>query len=367
MNPPRFGDTAPWFYAATSSNPRYGFHTVAGRHVLLVFLGTLDSPAAQIWQLWLQQHRAQFDDQRLCAFGVAADTAARCQAQLMDQVPGLRFFHDPDRAISQLYGACDAHGPVLPYAVLLDPNMRVMASYLPDPEQELAVALQRIGAQLSRLLQAIPTPPPPYVAPPFAPVLVMPRIFEPGLCDALIAYYERQGGQESGFMRDVNGKTVQLMDYGHKRRRDCSIDDERLRQACMERIHDRLAPQIQRAFQFQATRIERHIVSCYDASEQGHFRPHRDNTTRGTAHRRFAVSLFLNTGDYEGGMLRFAEFGPALYSAPKGGAVVFSCSLLHEALPVTRGKRYMYVPFLYDEAARQIRDQNLDAVDLSET
>ena len=34
-----------------------------------------------------------------------------------------------------------------------------------------------------------------------------------------------------------------------------------------------------------------------------------------------------------------------------GGAVVSSCSHLHQALPVTSGTRYVFLPFLYDEAA----------------
>jgi predicted 2-oxoglutarate/Fe(II)-dependent dioxygenase YbiX len=159
-------------------------------------------------------------------------------------------------------------------------------------------------------------------------------------------------------MRDVDGKTVAIIDYGHKRRRDCDIEDERLRHSCMVRIHDRLAPEILKAYQFHATRMERYIVACYDATEGGHFRGHRDNTTRGTAHRRFAVSLHLNTGEYDGGQLRFPEFGRQLYTAPVGGAVVFSCSLLHEATPVTRGRRFMFLPFLYDDAAAKIRQQN---------
>jgi predicted 2-oxoglutarate/Fe(II)-dependent dioxygenase YbiX len=126
----------------------------------------------------------------------------------------------------------------------------------------------------------------------------------------------------------------------------------------MVRMHDRLRPEIERAFQFQATRMERYIVSCYDSGEGGYFKPHRDNNTKGTAHRRFAVSLFLNSGEYEGGLLRFPEFGNALYGAPAGGAVVFSCSMLHEATPVTRGRRYMFLPFLYDEAAARVREEN---------
>jgi predicted 2-oxoglutarate/Fe(II)-dependent dioxygenase YbiX len=120
-----------------------------------------------------------------------------------------------------------------------------------------------------------------------------------------------------------------------------------------------LIPEIHKAFQFRANRMERYIVACYEADTGGHFRAHRDNTTKGTAHRRFAVSLILNTGEFEGGNLRFPEFGPHLYSAPAGGAVVFSCSLLHEATTVTSGKRYVFLPFLYDDAAARIREENL--------
>jgi hypothetical protein len=118
-----------------------------------------------------------------------------------------------------------------------------------------------------------------------------------------------------------------IVDHGHKRPRDQEIEDSELRRICMVAIHDRLVPEIQKAFQFRATRMERHIVACYDAADNGHFRAHRDNTTKGTAHRRFAVSLFLNTGEYDGRFLSFPEFGRQLYSAPVGGAVVFGCSL----------------------------------------
>lgn len=149
-----------------------------------------------------------------------------------------------------------------------------------------------------------------------------------------------------------------FFDYTRKRRCDLEIEDDQLRTACMHRIHDRLVPEIQKAFQFRATRIERYIVACYDGESGGHFRAHRDNTTKGTAHRRFAVTLNLNPGDYEGGQLWFPEFGRQRYVAPRGGAIVFSCSLLHEATPVTQGTRYAFLPFLYDDDAALIRKQN---------
>jgi len=115
---------------------------------------------------------------------------------------------------------------------------------------------------------------------------------------------------------------------------------------------------IRRAYQYEPTRIERHIVARYDAEEGGFFKPHRDNTTKGTAHRRFAVTLNLNAEEYEGGDLRLPEFGPQAYRAPTGGALVFSCSLLHEALPVTKGRRYAYLPFLYGERDAKLRERN---------
>jgi predicted 2-oxoglutarate/Fe(II)-dependent dioxygenase YbiX len=160
-------------------------------------------------------------------------------------------------------------------------------------------------------------------------------------------------------MRDVDGMTKLLLDYSHKRRDDYHIKDLDLQAALRLRVQRRLVPEIAKAFQFHVTRMERYIVSCYDAETSGHFRPHRDNTTKGTAHRRFAVTINLNAEDYEGGDLRFPEYGPRSYRAPTGGAVVFACSLLHEALPVTKGKRYAFLPFLYDDAAAKLREDNL--------
>ena len=69
------------------------------------------------------------------------------------------------------------------------------------------------------------------------------------------------------------------------------------------------------------------------------------------------MTVNLNDG-FDGGDLRFPESGPRRYRAPAGGAVVFSCSLLHEATRVARGVRYATLPFLYDDAAARIRERN---------
>jgi predicted 2-oxoglutarate/Fe(II)-dependent dioxygenase YbiX len=74
------------------------------------------------------------------------------------------------------------------------------------------------------------------------------------------------------------------------------------------------------------------------------------------------VTVNLNAGDYEGGALRFPEFGRRTYAPETGGATVFCCSLLHEVTPVTRGVRYAFLPFLYDEAGAKLRKANLALV-----
>ena len=158
-------------------------------------------------------------------------------------------------------------------------------------------------------------------------------------------------------MREENGKTVLTHDHEHKRREDCDVTDPGIRQAAQAWIQRRIVPEIAKVHQFQATRMERYIIACYRADQEAHFRAHRDNTTRGTAHRRFAVSINLN-GDFEGGEISFPEYGPRSFKPAPGAAVVFSCSLLHAVSTVTRGRRYAFLPFLYDDAAAKIREAN---------
>ncbi|MBD2345608.1 redoxin domain-containing protein [Anabaena subtropica] len=345
------GVPAPWFQAVCTSNPTYHFNSIAGRYVLLCFFGSANNPVSQMILQDFMQHRDIFDDDKCCFFGVSIDPDDQQLARVQPQLPGIRFFWDFDQNISQKFGVLEPSGTYLQCTYLLDERLRVLEVFPFNSQPETHVA------QLISILSRLPALPVGNAVIQ-APILVVPRIFEPELCQALIAYYNQHGGEKSGFMRQVEELTVAVSDDSFKRRRDQEILDEKLKNAAMYRIHDRLVPEIKKAFQFDATRIERHIISCYDSTTGGFFRPHRDNTTKGTAHRKFAVSLNLNTGEYEGGLLRFPEFGQLTYNAPAGGAVVFSCSLLHEATAVTQGRRYAYLPFLYDDAAAKIRQMN---------
>jgi predicted 2-oxoglutarate/Fe(II)-dependent dioxygenase YbiX len=344
------GEPAPWFTCRSPVNPRFAFDTVAGRYVVLCFFGSAGDAAGARLAAAAAARGDVFDGAQVHFFGVSTDPDDERLARLPPWRHGIGWFWDFDGAVSRSFGAAQR------VSYLLDMRLRVLTvvPFNGDARKHLD-ALVRLCARLPPIGPGRP-------ARASAPVLMVPRVFEPALCRSLIELYEREGGGDSGFMQERDGKTVGVINHAHKSRRDCDVRPPALREACSARIWQRLRPELAKAFQFHAAHIERFIVSCYDAHEGGHFRAHRDNTTTATAHRRFAVSLFLNTGAYDGGFLRFPEFGPQLYCAPAGGAVVFSCSLLHEATPVTRGRRYMFLPFLYDEASAKLRAENRGGV-----
>jgi predicted 2-oxoglutarate/Fe(II)-dependent dioxygenase YbiX/peroxiredoxin len=351
------GDPAPWFRQRSTSNPDYSFDTVAGRYVVLCFFGSAADPAAQAALGAVQVHRTLFDDMRACFFGVSLDPSDAASGRVQESLPGIRFFWDFDRAVSRLYGAvpADIGGDAATigmrrFWLLLDPALRVIAliPFAPDGGD---------GEAVFELLRRLPPPGRAAGAELPVPVLWLPNVFEPDLCRTLVAAYEKHGGAESGFMRDVDGKTTLIHDPWQKRRRDFTVEDEALIKVIQNRVLRRIKPEIRKVHHFDATRMERYLVACYRAEDGGHFRPHRDNTTKGTAHRRFAVSINLNE-DFEGGDLSFPEFGPREFRPPAGGAVVFSCSLMHAVSPVTKGRRFAFLPFLYDEAAAKIRAAN---------
>ncbi|CAN7499646.1 2OG-Fe(II) oxygenase [Phenylobacterium sp. LjRoot219] len=338
------GTPAPLFTAPSPVNPRFAFGSLGGRYLLLLFLPE-PSPEREAALAAVAERRRLLSDERLLVFGVLPDAASFAAAEQAED--GIRWFHDPEGQIRRLYGAADGDGRLSPQVVAIDPSMRILGAL---PLADTAAVLERVAALGAPEAHAGTTL--------HAPVLIVPRVLEPSFCRQLIACYDAAGGSPSGVMQERDGRTVGVFNF-MKRRMDAAIPDGPLQQQLRARLVQRLLPEIEKAFQFRAGYIERYIVACYDAEGGGFFLPHRDNTTPGTAHRRFAVSINLNAEEFEGGDLRFPEFGRRTYRPPTGGAVVFSCSLLHEATPVTRGRRYATLPFLYDEAGAKVREANL--------
>jgi len=325
------GDPAPWFKASTASNPEFLFDTAAGRYVLMAFLPQ-DPEAVGRALKALAARQSLFDEADVVALIVFR--SAEAPAGLRD-VRGIRWLLDPDGAIAARFDGGQPHW------LLLDPTLRALGWEPLEQAEKMLDRVARLG------------PPAEHAgAPQSAPALLVPRVFEPELCRALIDLHEGSGGRFTGVMRDSGDRTVYVMD-DLKKRRDILVRDPELLATLRDRLERRLFPMIERALGSAVTRIERFLVSCYDVDDGGVFRPHRDNTTFGTAHRKFACSINLND-DFEGGDLRFPEFGLATYRPPVGGAVVFACGMMHEATRVTSGRRYAFLPFLYDEAGAAV-------------
>ena len=185
-----------------------------------------------------------------------------------------------------------------------------------------------------------------------APVLIVPDVLSVALRTDLMRHFEA-GRPSFGGMAAVgaDGAAAHKIDAGKKHRYDLVLGaGDPFLAPVLNAIVARCVPEIARAFQVDIAHTDRILLARYDETG-GYFRRHRDNAAPSVAFRQFALSLNLND-DYDGGHLLFPEYNDRRYRPPAGAGVVFSCSLLHEAAPVTRGQRYCALTFLHDAAAQ---------------
>ncbi len=251
---------------------------------------------------------------------------------------GTRFplLTDEDRAIARAFCLPLAErdgGTPSPRAVLVDADSRIVGATWLTLTDDGAEAVLRLAADHA-----------PFTAlrPPHAPILQLPGLFSPALCQQLLATFEQGEPVDGTVMQVKDGKPTHVVDPSFKRRRDLRLTPP-LRERIWEQLQWRLWPAVKKAFRFDITRFEYLQIGRYRASDGGHFNPHRDDDHAGNSHRRFALTVNLNAADeYDGGELFFHESGVVVRPAP-GGAVLFSCSLLHEARLVTAGERFVLV------------------------
>ena len=343
------GDPAPWFVQRGSdAYGDYHFDKAAGRYSVLFFFHSAGQADIASTLSRMAEQASHIDSIHTLFFGITNDPQDIDRLGALSANPGIRFFWDTDRKVSTLYGfSADSR----PFWLLVDPMLRVRAMFPHGPHviDEILTILAAIPAMMMRDTSGN------------VPALILSDIFEPEFCDRLIRYYADKGSRPSGiFMENAPGRSVPVLDSQFKRRRDCPIEDKHLIDQVQLRITRRIVPEIRKAFQFHATRLERLIIACYAAHERGRFGPHRDDTLTAAAHRRFAVSINLNDA-FVGGQVAFPEFSQHGLAPPAGGALVFSCGLMHRVEPVTQGQRFACLTFLYDEEAARIREANWQA------
>ena len=232
-----------------------------------------------------------------------------------------------------------------PTVVVLRSNHHVLAILKEAPEaqaQQSLALLERLAAERQTTLMA-----------PHPPVLIVPDVLSRTDCERLINVYRTRGNVFVEPRHGDDGMTtdykMRIPEYGRGDRIDHWLIEADMVNLIETRLRRRLFPEIRRAFQYQITRRERMRIGCYEGMRGGELHGHRDDSEAIVAYRRFAMSVNLNTEAFEGGELRFPEFGDQRYRPDTGAAIVFSCSLLHEAMHVTAGTRYVLLAFLFGD------------------
>ncbi|MDJ1183163.1 redoxin domain-containing protein [Roseofilum casamattae] len=349
------GDFAPAFIMPCQTGERLDSRRFQGEPMLWVFFPDITDTQSQTLLLGLQGLHEQLKPWNLEIMAISTDSVATLSQFSQDHNISFSLICDENGEIVQGLGL---NRPELPSGevkakfttFLIHSNYKIVQI---NTDFNIETYLDRLLDDLNHLL---PRENPHHLRQ-IAPVLLIPNVLSRDFCRQLIEVWRTQGHGDSGFMVQRAGKTIGEFDYGHKIRKDHFVRDEQLINQLRYFIIRRVRPELLKAYYFDMTRFEDFRIACYESSRGGFFRRHRDNTTSGTAHRRFAMTLNLNTEEYEGGYLRFPEYGPHLYRPETGSAVIFSCSLLHEATDVTAGDRFALLSFFYGEKEAQLRDK----------
>lgn len=106
-----------------------------------------------------------------------------------------------------------------------------------------------------------------------APVLLVPRVFEPDFCKQLIKYWRQGDKEEDRITRRKDNDTSDLGNDKMKRRSDVLIPEGNhpVNLQVRQRLSMRVMPELEKAFDHKASRYELARVGCYDSAKEGFF------------------------------------------------------------------------------------------------
>ncbi|MBC8339175.1 MAG: 2OG-Fe(II) oxygenase [Rhodospirillales bacterium] len=335
------GDRIPNFIRKDHLGKIFEFYTsISGGSMVFVILDRNGEGTESLLRL-LDEKRTGFEAQNAHPYAFLNTTRDVQRALGLDLDLQFPLFSDDGSQLTDWF--LESAGVRAPAVFVLDANQRLV-SFMGGAEGDATALVDFALAEVTKLAPKGE----PQIFTSAAPVLLIPNVFNPEYCQRLINLWET-GDQEEGMVSDGDGENQgRKIDPGSKRRKDHTIRDMDLMAEIKSVLAPRLGPEAQKVHYYGSWMFEAFRIGCYDWTDAGFFKAHRDNFNENLQHRRYAVSINLNAEDYEGGDLRFPEYGHDLYRPPTGGAAVFSCSLLHEVLPVTKGRRFVFLTFLSD-------------------
>jgi peroxiredoxin len=309
--------------------------SIAGNPIILLFCPRFSPPSKDLLKCFSEQMEPlSANGARL--FSVTMEKAEIASAQELD----FPILLDRREHAFSSFGAPRDH----PSTVVLRRNYHVAGIFNGAPKTQIEKTLSLLERMAHErqtiLMRAHP------------PVLLIPDAFSRDDCARLISIFETRGQvfvEPQAAMDLMKGADYKMRIPEHMR--EDRVDHffyEKPTVAFLSNRLNRIVPEIFRAFQYRVTKYEALRMARYEGHRGGYSHGHRDNVAP-YLYRRFAMSINLNTEDFEGGELRFPEFGDQRYRPESGTAIVFSSSLLHEAMHVTAGRRFVFLAFLFGE------------------
>ncbi len=323
------------YYGLDAQGNFYSSDDQAGRAALVIYMPLAAPHALAAMCDALQKKHAELrrhhTDIILLVSGREGESFAQSgQGGARGLYAGIRILVCPDQAVT-LPGNESQDGIVSVVSRALDV---VYAAAITTHEGAIAQASDAAKLLNARHNQDVPVP-----------ALLSPLLFGQDFCHMLIKKFENSVHTTGGMAStDADGKPFFRIDRTKKHRSDFLIPkDSPLAQAITDVLAVRCVPEMKKAFQFEASCIDRILIARYDETG-GYFRRHRDNNAPQTAFRKFALSINLNK-EFEGGSLSFPEYNDHHFTPETGNGIIFSASALHEVSPVTKGQRYCLLTF----------------------
>ncbi len=341
------GDYMPMFETHDTEKRLRTIENHAGKFCLLMYFPSAQPEAAAKFYHELQERLEKAGLKDIWQTIITDDTMERANRFREMFKVSLPLCLDPERRIVRSLGIAK-QGAQVPFAAfVLDTNLKITHVHVQaEPGVMAAMLVNDLALEMATFKQNNQS----QIIRRAAPALMVPQVFTPEFCAKCIRAF-RTGNTFDG---TVGSKENKVYRADVKVRTDYIVNGELL-----EEIDDKFSrsffPEIKKVFGFEVTHREIYKIGLYTGEKGGFFKQHRDNFDYPMAYRRVASTIHLND-DYEGGGVRFPEYGDDIYRPTAGSAVAFSASTLHEALPVTKGERFILVAFVHgneDEAYRR--------------
>ncbi|MFO0389798.1 MAG: GlcNAc-transferase family protein [Alphaproteobacteria bacterium] len=343
------GDFVPFFELIDTNGIMRGMEIQGGKYCMLTFLPSKNPDYIAQFFVSLSQQLIQHKRMDLWLMFVIDDTVDNLNKLKEKLHLPMPLWADADRKVTQAFGIaeqCNTSFP--PVGFVLNNNLKIIRRHVNLAPSQLAAALVNdCSTELEKIAfknQGTRT------VTETAPALIVPNVFTPEFCDHCIQVF-RSGDT---FQGTVGAEEKLALKKQAKLRTDYIVHRQ-----LMEEIDDKLSrslfPEIKKVFGFDVNYREPYKIGLYSGEDKGFFKQHRDNFDVPLGYRRIAMTLHLSD-NYQGGGLRFPEYDGTVYRPERGSAIAFSCSTMHEALPVSAGERFVLVGFFHsdeDEAYRR--------------